>query len=203
MLDSFFFAKHLEKDEKKIVIVHKHWLVGIKEMILPFVSLAASLIFFSGDLSLVFFYMVSAWCVGSAIWVLRSFCDYYLDAWIITDQGVIDLAWMGWFHRQSSKVLYSDVQGVSYEIQGILATIFRYGTISIEKISTGAVISLPYVHQPKRIEAIVLKHMEAYLHSKNMKNAKHVQEVLAEFVSEHLQKKSVETAAPTPSQKAL
>ncbi len=198
MLDSFLFAKHLEKDEKTIAIVHKHWIIGVKELILPAVSLCISLFFFSANLSLVFFYMVSAWSIGSAVWLVRSFCDYYLDAWIITDHGVIDLAWLGWFHRQSSKVLYSDIQGVSYEVQGITATIFRYGTISIEKISTGATISLPYVHLPKRVEAIVLKNMETYLHSKNLKNAKHVQEVLAEFVSEHMQKKSVETVAPTP-----
>lgn len=131
-----------------------------------------------------------------ATWVVRSFLDYYLDAWVITDQGVIDLEWRGWFHRQSARILYSDIQGLSYEIAGVLPTLLRYGTVTIEKISTGATVNLPTVPQPKKVESLILRNMETYLHSKNMKNAKHLEEVLSTFVSERIQLESAKKAAP-------
>jgi hypothetical protein len=127
------------------------------------------------------------------MWWLRQFFNYYLDAWIITDQGIIDLNWVGWFHRQSARVLYSDIQGVSYEINGVLATLLKYGDISVEKISTGTAISLPYVHKPKIVESLILKNMEEYLHKKNIKNSKHVQEILSAFVAEQAQLKDAES----------
>ena len=188
MLDSFLFAKHLEEDEHVAVIVHKHWLIGLKFLFWPTLSFLLSW----ATLFLVFgqniiFYIVALWSMWSIVWWLRYFFDYYLDAWIITNMGIIDLEWHGWFHRQSTRVLYSDIQGVSYEINGVLGTMLRYGTINVEKISTGSVFSLTHVSRPRSVEAMILKNMEAYLHSKNLKDAKHVQELLAGFVAGQMQ----------------
>lgn len=124
-----------------------------------------------------------------AVWWLRSFFDYYLDAWIITDQGIIDVSWHGWFHRQSSRILYSDIHGVSYEIQGIASTLLRFGTVSIEKVSGGTVVSLEDVASPRRVENLILKNMEEYMHTKNLKDAKTVQTILSEFVASSVQLK--------------
>ena len=195
-LENRLFTSHLEDDEIVSKIVHKHWIVGIQDLLLP-----GSLLFFCvvGTLlqpGRIMLYVLLTIIVSCGIWFVRNFLDYYMDAWVITDKGIIDLAWLGWFHRQSTRILYSDIQGVSYEIQGVWATLLRYGTISVEKISTGGVVSLPYVKKPKQIEILVLQNMEAYLHSKNMKNADHVQEVLAHMVSEHFQLGNVREKVP-------
>ena len=188
MLDSFLFAKHLEEDERVAVIVHKHWLIGLKFLFWPTLSflLSWATLFLVLDQKIIF-YIVALWSMWSIVWWLRYFFDYYLDAWIITNMGIIDLEWHGWFHRQSTRVLYSDIQGVSYEINGVLGTMLRYGTINVEKISTGSVFSLTHVSRPRSVEAMILKNMEAYLHSKNLKDAKHVQELLAGFVAGQMQ----------------
>lgn len=195
MLDSFFFARHLEDDEHVSRIVHRHWLIGFRELFFPVASflLALALLFISkpSSTSLLIF---GSWGALSLIWFARNFFDYYLDAWIITDHGVIDLEWHGWFHRSSSRILYSDVQGVSTEIVGVWGTILRYGTVTVEKISTGSSVSLPDVHKPRSVESLILRNMEAYLHSKNMKNAKHIEELLSTLVAEHMQEQSF--AAP-------
>lgn len=192
MFESVLFHKHLDDGEILSRVVHKHPIVGLRELFWPTIFLGFSLL-----LLLTFPQGIALWIVlgiigACGVWWLRQFFDYYLDAWIITDQGIIDLNWVGWFHRQSSRVLYSDIQGVSYEIQGILATVLTYGTIGVEKISTGSTISLQYVYKPKIVESLILQNMEAYLHKKNMKNSKHVQEILSTFVSEKLQEKEAE-----------
>jgi hypothetical protein len=173
MFDRLFFTGHLEEDETIILITHRHWLMGSRALALPILSTLAAagalIATAHGKLAII---VLLAWFGASVLWALRNFFDYYLDAWIITNHGIIDLEWHGWFHRQSSRILYSDIQGVSTEIQGIAATVLRFGTISVEKISTGAAISLSEVPKPRAVESVILRCMEQYLHSKNLKNAK-------------------------------
>jgi len=191
MLDKTFFAGHLDADEAIVIVVHKHWLMGIKSLwfsTLVFL-LVASILYFVRTKAIL--YGVALAELGVGIWWARNFLDYFLDTWIVTDTGIIDLEWHGWFHRTASRVLYSDVQGVSYEVKGIVGTLFNFGEMTLEKISTGAKMSMPYVKRPKRVTSIILKCMETYLHSKNLKDAKTVQNILAEFVASSMQKKDM------------
>ena len=84
-------------------------------------------------------------------------------------------------------MLFSDIQGVSYEIQGIAATFLSYGSISVEKISTGSVFELDHAPHPRKVEKMILKHMEGYMHSKNLKDARHVQDILSQMVANEMQ----------------
>lgn len=188
----FLFRKHLEEDETLVRIVHKHWFVGVKVLFWPvilFVTDAYGMFLFRGSGAIVLIAAVLG--VTILVWLLRNFFDYFLDAWLLTDEGIIDIAWFGWFHRQSTRVLYSDLQGVSYEIKGVWGTLFNFGTVSVEKISTGAVISLDYVKNPKQVESVTLKHMEAYLHKKNLKDSSQVQKLLATILAEQMNKKDL------------
>lgn len=188
MLDSFLFKRHLEDDEDVSMIVHKHWLIGIKFLFWPSASFLFSWFVLFAVYEVRALVLITAlWSIGSLVWWMRSFFDYYLDAWIITNQGIIDLEWHGWFRRQSARILFSDIQGVSYEIQGVLGTMLRYGIVSVEKISTGSMISLSHVSQPRRVESLILKNMEAYLHGKNLKDARHVKELISQFVADQVQ----------------
>ena len=181
------FYRHIEDDEELILVVHKHWVLGIQHLLWPLFGFTAGVLFLYMFPFKVIYYLSALWAIAAMVWLLRNFYDYYLDAWIITDQGIIDVEWHGWFHRQSSRVLYSDIQGLSYEIEGIVGTVMRYGTISVEKISNGMVISLDSVKNPKVVEGLVLKKMEEYLHTKNLSDAKHVQNLLSQIVANEIQ----------------
>lgn len=186
-MDGYLFRKHLENDEEIRMVVHKHWLIGMRYLILPTISFLLSAALLTPMSSQAAAILGAIWAIASLVWWLRNFSDYYLDAWIITNHGIIDLEWLGWFHRQSARILYSDIQGVSTEIQGVAATLLRYGKVAVEKISTGSAISIAHVPRPRRIESAILMNMEAYLHAKNLKNAKHVEELISQFVSQRVQ----------------
>lgn len=195
MLHEFFFHQHLDDEEKILKVVHKHWLLGIKSLWLPslvFVAVWSVLYFVRTEMVI---YALAVAALGVAIWWIRNFFDYYLDTWIITNKGVIDLEWKGWFHRTSARVLYSDVQGIEYEVKGVWGTLLGYGAMSLEKISTGGTISMPYVRKPRQVESIILEAMEAYMLKKNLKDASTVQSILAEFVASSLQKQAAEAQA--------
>ena len=192
MLNESLFKKHLEDDEHIVLVVHKHWLVGLRFLVLPTVSFLLADMLLLLRPSRAAAAIAGLWAVISLVWWLRNFFDYYLDAWVITNHGVIDLEWLGWFHRQSSRILYSDIQGVSTETHGITGTLLRYGTVSVEKISTGSTIAIDHVPRPRRVESAILQNMEGYLHTKNLKNAKHVEEILSQFVAQHVQENEVQ-----------
>lgn len=191
MLHGFFFGRHLEDDETVFRIVHRHWLAGFAALAWPSVSFAASVVLMALSQTNGVRLALALWAVISLVWWLRNFFDYYLDAWIITDQGIVDIAWHGWFHRESSRVLYSDIQGVSYEIQGVWGTLLRFGTISVEKISTGSAVAMEQVHHPRAVEALILKSMEGYMHKKNLKDSKQVQELLSTLIAEQIQMRDI------------
>lgn len=186
-LDSRLFSRHLDDDEELVTVIHRHWFLGLKNLSKPALSFAVvwgiAYLFPFRFVAI----LAAVWSVVSHVWLLRNFFDYYLDAWILSSEGVIDVEWHGWFHRTSTRVLYSDIQGVSYEIQGVLGTVMRYGTISIEKISTGDTMELAHVGNPRGVEKLILKQMEKYLHDKSLADAKHVQEILSQLVAEKVQ----------------
>jgi hypothetical protein len=195
VLNQWFFRRHLDDDEKILLVVHKHWLWGIRALLWPTLAVVA-------DLALWYLLKSRAWSLTvfgvlgfvAVLWWLRSFYDYFLDAWIITNEGVIDVDWHGFFHRESSRVLYSDIQGVSYEIKGIVATLLRVGTMEIEKISTGGSIKLERVARLKKVEGTILKSMEHYMHKKNMRDASQVKDLLATLVAEQINMKAMDPA---------
>lgn len=195
MLQSYFFDQHLDDEEEILKVVHKHWLLGIKSLWIPTLVFVAvwSILYFVH--TKVVIYAISLAALGVAIWWIRNFLDYYLDAWVVTNKGIIDLEWHGWFHRASARVLYSDIQGVEYEVKGIFGTLMNIGTMSLEKISTGGTITMVYVKKPRVVESIILEAMENYMHKKNLKDAKTVQSILAEFVASTMQKQAAEESA--------
>jgi hypothetical protein len=185
MLENLF-NRHLEEDEPLYMVVHKHWLIGIKEMLLPvavFVGTLAVLYYVPFRLAAM---IVTVADIGVCIWILRNFFDYYLDGWVITDRAIIDVEWHGWFHRESTRIDYSSIEGVSYEIKGIFGTLLRYGTVSIEKISSGSTVSIEHVKNPRDIESIILACQEACIRSKNMKDSSTVKDIIAEIVAERM-----------------
>ena len=191
MLD-WLFTRHLEDDESLVTIIHKHWLLGLIELSTPLLIIIASWVFLYAAPVRTAALVVLVGDIALLVWVLRNFLDYYLDAWIITDQSVIDVEWHGWLHRESTRIDYSSIEGVSYEIQGILGTVFRFGNIKIEKVSTGVTVALESVKNPREVESIILKCQNECLRTKNMKDSSAVKDIISEIVAERMHLKGAE-----------
>jgi hypothetical protein len=180
------FSRHLEDAEVLYVAVHRHWLLGAIHLFFPACALLATWIFLYVLPFPTVALLVAFVDSGILIWMLRNFFDYYLDAWLITDQAVIDVEWHGWFHRQSTRIDYTSIEGVSYEIKGIPGTLFRFGTVTIEKIGSGSTVSIDNVKNPRDVESTILACQEECIRSKNLKDSSAVQEMIAEIVAERM-----------------
>lgn len=191
MLQKLLFTKHLDDDESLVRVVHKHWLLGVRSLLWPSAWIGFDVLLAFAFPTRAMFIVCCVFGAVLAVWWLRSFFDYFLDAWIITNEGIIDVAWHGWFHRESSRILYSDIQGVSYEIKGIVGTLLQVGVISVEKISTGDSVSLESVKRPKKIESLLLANQEKYLHKKNLRDGKEVQKMLSSLLANQMNMKEL------------
>lgn len=186
------FQGHLEEDEPLYLIVHKHWIHSVRELSLPVLALIATLVFlYVAPIKPVAFAVLII-NLGIVVWLFRNFLDYYLDALLITDRAVIDVEWHGWFHRESTRIEYSSIEGVSYEIQGIIGTLLNFGTITIERIGSGSVVEIENVKRPRDIESAILACQSECIHAKNLKDSAQVKDIIAEIVAERMQMKDLD-----------
>jgi hypothetical protein len=197
------FQGHLEEDEILHLVVHKHWLFFVRAFFLPGGALIAITFFLIASPGMSTFALVLLADVAIAVWFLRSFFDEFLDAWLVTDRSVIDIAWHGWFHRTSTRIDYSSIEGVSTEVQGILGTLLHFGTLTIEKVGSGAKVSMENVPHSRTVESAILFRQEQCLRSKNLKDSKAVQDLLAEIVAERMNLQGVAKKKIQKSEKNL
>ncbi len=111
--------------------------------------------------------------------------DWYLDAWLITSQSVIDVEWHGLFHRESSRVDYVDLKEITYEIEGVLATLLNYGIIHIH-LNSGGSVDLERAANPRNTELMVKRYKDKFLQSLKMTDSATIQEILADVVRNHI-----------------
>ena len=184
MLKRFLFRSHLNEGEKIKYIVHTHFIRMAKAMIINF--------FFGFFLPGLGFLIAPAafyfWVVIFIIFLAKTIHDYldwFYDAWIVTNLGVIDTEWKGVFNRSSSKVEYSSIEGVSIEIPGFWATVLGFGNLKLETASQSP-IELEMGMRPSRAESIILKYRERYMHERNLSDESILRDILSSMVSRHV-----------------
>src|SRR3989338_2030744 len=186
------FERHLEDDEPLYMIIHKHWFLSVQELFFPVVALVATWVLgYMAPIVPVLSILLILDCI-IAVWFFRNFLDYYLDALLITDRAIIDVEWHGWFHRESTRIEYSSIEGVSYEIKGIFGTLLQYGTITIERIGSGSVLEIEKVKNPRDVESAILACQTACLRTKNLRDSAQVKDIIAEIVAERMQIRSLD-----------
>jgi len=197
ILDRIFFASHLQDDEKLVYVVHSHWFASYRPIFkVAFFGLAVPAIFFA-----IFPLKLSAWIFGT--WFVfgvfrffREIADWYFDAFLITNLGVIDLDWRGIFDKSTTRVSFDDLVGITYEKRGFWASVFNFGHFIIQNDGNSE-IDLPNAINPQRAEKEVLSAKEKYAHTRGMEDEKVLKEVLAGMVQRHVRnekKKSHELA---------
>ncbi len=130
--DTFFFKKFLEPEEEIIYVVHKHWW-SVVVAVVKFVTLG--LIF---PLMVIWLYPNPYVLLGLVAWALyvvfifiQDFIDWYHDALLVTTSNVIDIDWHGFFHNNANRIGYETIEGVSFEIKGMIPTLFQFGDLKI------------------------------------------------------------------------
>ena len=148
----------LEPGEQIVTVVHKHpigiifiyleVLVGIIALVGLFIILAPD---FLNNLStqsyrLFLAAVVFAVALLSLILFIATYL-YRLSRLLVTDRSLVQITQRGLFSRKVSRLSMSNIEDVNADQNGILATIFNYGTLNVE--TAGEVENFTFSYTPK------------------------------------------------------
>jgi hypothetical protein len=190
IIDTLVFSKHLEKGEKVLYAIHKHWItISAETLGVAFFGFLIPWSFYLiGFNTIVFFWIAVAWSVFAYLRFLYVLIDMYANVWLVTDMGIIVIGWRGFFSNTSTRISYEDIEGVAYEIKGFWSTILRYGDITL-KVMSGNNMGLKSVSHPQKAELAIMRLQDKFMGEKEMQDAGNLKNILAEMVSHHLRNK--------------
>lgn len=159
----------VEKDEKIIRIVRRHWFVLLGDLfilvfavLLPVVLLVflhllpiEKLFAFSGSTFAAGGFFLFAWL--SVVWIMgwNIWTNYYLNILMITDKRIFDIDQEGLFHRKSASFRIDRIQNVTVDQEGIIQTLFDFGGIRIETAGGGEDFVASYIAKPYEIKKLI------------------------------------------------
>ncbi len=152
----------MEEGEEIVLKVHRHWLfiatriLGLCGMlVLPLVLIILverlGLVVFSAGSTAA---LVSLWALwGLVLWVVfwQFWTTYYMDIWVVTTKRIIDIDYLRLFDRSIAMLRLDRVQDLSTRIQGIVATLFKYGSVIVQSAGTKEEFVIDQIANPEAL----------------------------------------------------
>lgn len=173
----------LEKDEKVIKKVRKHWFIITVELLgialvglLPLTIWAGLIIVDTPEAvantldnaTLAIIFGSATWLLLSVMAAAMAWTHYYLDVWIITDRRIIVIDQIHFFNRKVSSFRLERLQDIKVSIRGIIATLLNFGTIRAQTASAAESNFTSYgLPAPRELQSLIQTAMDARLAALN------------------------------------
>jgi len=189
IIEKLIFHKHLERGEKILYSIHKHWIEILKPvLVLGFFGFVIPwgfyLIGFNTEL---FFWIALIWSVFAYMNFLYILVDWYSDVWLITDMGIMVIEWHGIFSNSASRLGYEDIEGIVYKIHGFWGTMLRYGNLTL-RVMSGNNMVLLNANSPKKAELALARFQNQVLNKREKQDAGNLKALLSQMVAHHTRK---------------
>lgn len=153
----------LHEGEAAAAVVRNHWVSFVGGYFLALLLVVAPFFFMIplfrfGLPGLIVFGLVVL--VGLAIGTRNVFL-WYWNAFIVTNERVVDIDQRGLFDRTVSEASFDKIQDVSYQIKGVFGTVWNVGTIIVQTAGTNTNLELLHVHRPQEIQHLIIRKMAA------------------------------------------
>lgn len=160
----------LESGETVVKTVRKHWFILLGDsgpyLFLFFVPIVLYITITNIDTPLSQFVLpdIRLTIFAFTTWILflfagffQSLTDYYLDVWIITSSRIIAIDQRGLFRRSVASCRIERIQNVDVEINGVIATLFDFGTLRVETAGEDHDFIIKGVGKPREAKASILE----------------------------------------------
>jgi uncharacterized membrane protein YdbT with pleckstrin-like domain len=156
----------LRPEERVLCAVRQHWLIFLLETaflaalaFLPLIELflpdLAGTFGFSIMLGAPALFLTATWLLFLWVTFFVIWTNYYLDAWIVTDQRLIDIEQHGLFNRSVSECRLDRIQDVTAEVKGFLPTLLKYGNVTIQTAGEQGRFVMRNVPEPYALKDII------------------------------------------------
>jgi hypothetical protein len=151
----------LESDEKILITLHHHWIAILGQFILVVILTVVPLValpFLATSeraqiLVPLYLFGLSLWYLLLSILAFSFWIDYYLDALIVTNKRIVNINQSGLFKNEMAVFRLERVQDVTIEVPNFIATVLRYGNVTIQTAGeiSFSIKEVPHCHEVKDI----------------------------------------------------
>lgn len=184
----YLFRNYLDSDsdERILDVAHKH-------IILLKYSAGKSLLL--GIAAPIFLYVLFpfrqvaviavVWGIVGIVGVIYHFVDWYFDAWLITDQGIVSIKRNGFFDVTTQKVDYHLIEDISYTIKGFTRTLLNFGDITIDRMSANTSVMLCDAANPKKLERKINAYRDKFVTERSVRDHEQLKSMLSDMIAYH------------------
>lgn len=187
------FSSFLDEGEKILHVAHRH--------IIIFKIDAAKPLFFGIVIPIVLYLffpqvwpLFLIWGIVGIFAIFYCFVDWYYDAWLLTNTGVIDVERNGLFDITATRIEYHMMEGMSYTIKGVLQTFLNFGDITIDKLGAQTFVVLKDAASPKKLERLVMKYQEKFVNERSVRDHHTLKGMLSDMIAYHVQNEKIDSS---------
>lgn len=167
----------LEPGEHIVQEVRKHWFLFLADL-LPFAVIAILPLFIPIALRIApplqvfadsFNFSTPIARLTLAVWWLfvwsaafNSFTRYFLNAWILTNQRVVEIKQHGFFDREVSSLFLNRIEDVTTDTTGLVNSILDIGDINVQTAGTVERFTMRGIPHPPLLRDIMLKYASTH-----------------------------------------
>jgi len=170
MYDEIHFPGQHE-NEQVILFLRRHWFVffmrslSILAAIVIVILLYVFLVTFGQNLHETPYYNLLLFGESLATLFIWNFffilwLDYYLDAWIVTTERIINIEQRGFFYRDISELKLTKIQDVTSEIIGVIPTLLDFGNICVQTAGETERFTFRQIPNPNYIKNVIVQLQE-------------------------------------------
>lgn len=159
--------------EQVVIKRHPFGLVALYLQVAVGLTIALGLVFFlipqllSGDAQTQANHWLSILAViagtFAALFLLLATAIYRQNRWIITDDSITQTQQIGIFNRQTSQLSMANIEDVTAEQRGIIATLLGFGTLKAETAGERSNFHFIYCPRPRTYAKIILDARERFI----------------------------------------
>lgn len=150
----------MDSEEKVILFLRKHFITNIPWIFLVIIMFLTPA--FVSDLSLFdsipdnfMFIFILIWYLISTAYFLESFLTWFFNVYIVTDERIIDIDFYNLIYKEVSDANIDRIQDVTYNMGGVIRTMFNYGDIMIQTASEVPNFEFLAVPKPDKVAKVL------------------------------------------------
>lgn len=93
----------------------------------------------------------------AAAW--NTFTKTYLNAWVITNQRIVEIEQSGYFRREVSSLLLDRIQDVTIAINGVTDSLLGIGDINVQSAGAQERFTMANVPSPEYLRDLIMNHV--------------------------------------------
>jgi hypothetical protein len=149
-----------EKEESIILLLRAHPITNVKWIFITVLMLFAPGVFgvfgLMSTLPLGFGLVLTlSWYLITSAYALEGFLNWYFNIYIVTTKRVVDVDFYNLIYKEVSDANLNKVQDVTYNMGGVVRTLFNYGNVYIQTASEVPNFDFLAVPSPDKVVKVI------------------------------------------------